>query len=171
MPLYSSCIFIFILFSYSLITLFSNLRSEDTQATVNTYKQLKIIITLYNQSMKILLPSVKFLVIVPTVFAAYAVVRLEGIVTLFCAVYALDTTVLLEIGLNFLAEQEVRSRNLLEGLKRAVVRRKSVLGKELAAARPAAITVGSGSYFVDKALVLTVLQIIATNAVNVLLMN
>ena len=126
---------------------------------------------LYNQSVKILLPSAKFLIIIPTVFAAYAVVRLEGIVALFCAVYALDTTLLLEIALNTLAEQEVRSRKLLVGLKRAVVRRNSVLGKEVAAARPTAITVGSGSYFVDKALVLTVLQIIATNTVNVLLLN
>ena len=43
---------------------------------MNEYKQLKIIINLYNQSVKILLPSAKFVIIVPTVFAAYAVVRL-----------------------------------------------------------------------------------------------
>ena len=159
------------MFSYSLITHFRTLRNEDAQATVTTYQQLKIIIALYNQSMKILLPSVKFLVIVPTVFAAYAVVRLDRIVALFCAVYALDTTLLLELGLTILAEQEVRSRKLLEGLKRAVVRRNSVLGKQVAAARPTAITVGSGSYLVDKALVLTVLEIIATNTVNVLLLK
>ena len=126
---------------------------------------------LYNQRVKILLPSAKFLIIVPTVFAAYAVVRLEGIVATFCTIYALDTRLLLEIALNTLAEQEVPLRNLLEGLKRAVVRRNSVLGKELAAARLAATTLGSGSYFVDKALVLTILQIIATNTVNVLLLN
>ena len=138
---------------------------------MNEYKQLKIIINLYNQSVKILLPSAKFVIIVPTVFAAYAVVRLEGIVAIFCAIYALDTTLLLEITLNTLAEQEVRSRNLLEGLRRAVVSRNSVLGKELVAARPTTITVGNGSYFVDKALVLTVLEIIATNTVNVLLLS
>ena len=36
--------------------------------------------------------------------------------------------------------------------------------------RPIAVTVGNGSYFVDKQLVLTVLEIIASNTVNAILL-
>ena len=126
---------------------------------------------LYNRAMRILLPSAKFLVIVPAVFGGYALVRLEGAVALFCAVYALDTTILLELMLSMLAEQDSRSRDFLQRLRRSVGgSRKSVLWKEVMAARPIAVVLGYGSYFVDKELVLTVLQIIATNTVTVILL-
>ena len=133
------------------------------------YKQQRLIMMLANQIMKVLLPCCQFFIIVPAVFAAYAMVKLEGLIALFCAVYAFDTTLVQEFILSALAEQAVRSRTLLERVKRLEPRNKSWLAKELAATRPIVITVGN-VYVVDKALVLTVLQIIADNAISMLLL-
>ena len=125
----------------------------------------------FNQAVRFLLPSAKVIVIVPAVFGGYALVKLEGLTSLFCAIYALDTACILELLLSVFAEQDIRSRELLQGLKRRVKgSRRSVAWKELAAMRPIAVTVGNGSYFVDKQLVLTVLEIIASNTVNAILL-
>ena len=120
--------------------------------------------------MRVVLPCAKLGVMVPTVFAAYAVVRLEGLIALFCAIYALDTTIMLELTLSSLAEQAVRSEELLHSLRRLMMRSKSLMAKEVAAIRPIVITVGK-AYVVDKALVLTVLEIIATNTADMLLLQ
>ena len=97
---------------------FSNLLvAEQAEVGVKLYRQLRIIMALNNQGIRILLPVAKFLYIIPSVCATYAVVRLERIVSLFCGAYALATTRILEIALNALAEQDVRSQKLLRVLK------------------------------------------------------
>ena len=126
---------------------------------------------LADRSLRVLLPCGQFFVIIPAVFAAYAMVKLDGLIALFCAIYALDTTIILELILTVLAEQAVRSGGLLERVKRLGMGRKSLLGKEMAATRPIVISVGSGAYVVDKALVLTVVQIISTNTASMLLLQ
>ena len=124
-----------------------------------------------SQALRLLLPSAKVIVIVPAVFSGYALVKLEGLTALFCAIYALDTACILELLLSVFAEQDIRSRRLLQGLRwRVKGSRRSVAWKELTAVRPIAVTVGNGSYFVDKQLVLTVLEIIASNTVNAILL-
>ena len=96
---------------------------------------------------------------------------MEGLTSLFCGIYALDTACILELLLSVFAEQDIRSRELLQSLKRQLQgNRRSVEWKELTAVRPIAVTVGNGSYFVDKRLVLTVLEIIASNTVNAVLL-
>ena len=143
----------------------------DDDEVIQKYKQVRIIMTQYNRAMQILLPSAKFVTIVPAVLGGYAVVRLEGLVAIFSGISAVDTTCLLELVLSFLAEQDVRANELLFGLRgRLRGSRRSVLGKELTAARAIAVIVGNGSYHVDKELVLTVLEIIATNIVSVILL-
>lgn len=125
----------------------------------------------YNQTAGVLLPCAKVLTILPAVFGGYALIRLEGFTAVFCAVYALDMTCLLELVLSLLAEQGIRSREFLYCLKKGLKgRRGSALRRELAALRPITVTVGNGSYSVDKQLVLTVLEIIATYTVNAILL-
>ena len=123
----------------------------------------------FNRGARIFLPVAKILTVVPTVFATYAVIKLEGIVSLFCGVYALDCMFLLELLLSLMAEQHIRSKKLLDRLKVIPTSRRSELWIKMVATKPIAITVGKGTYFVDKTLVLTVLEIVAVHTINVLI--
>ena len=93
---------------------FRTVDQESADEIMKLYKQQRIIMMLANRSLRILLPCGQILIIIPAVFAAYATVKLQGLIGLFCAFYALNTTVFLELILSALAEQEVRSRGLLE---------------------------------------------------------
>ena len=70
---------------HSYIEYFRKVAPEQSESFLRLYNQLQVVMALYNRSLRIALPCTKLVVIVPTVFAAYAVVRLDHI-ALFCAV-------------------------------------------------------------------------------------
>ena len=156
---------------FRILLLFRRRRHDRSGAfkALKAYTELCLIMAHFNQAIRILLPFGKLLIVFPSVFATYAIIKLEGIVSLFCGVYAFDNMILLELMLSMLAEQNIRSQKLIDRLKPMAMSRRSSLWKKLLATKPIAMTVGRGTYFVDKTLVLTVLHIVAINTVNVLI--
>lgn len=138
------------------------------ESTFKTYTQLCIIVGEFNKSVAILIPSAKICTIVSAVFGIYAFVKLDGVVAMFCGLYAVNTTASLECVLNVFAGIQSESVAYLEAI-RGHVSRKQIFGKQFKAAVHVAVEFGGRMYFADKELMLTLLDIIINNAVSFIL--
>ena len=134
------------------------------------FKTLVLFMKIYEDAISAALPAGKFVTIIPATFALYAVIRIGGITAIFAGVYAVDTTVFIEIIVNLVAEVWIDSVEWREEMGKCVGKRSSLLAKEVRSLEAIRVRLG-GLYFIDKGLVLTVIQTIAENSVNMLLLN
>ena len=138
---------------------------------LTVYSQMRIILKIFDRAITIIIPAMKLVVIIPATFSLYALVKLEGLLSLFCVLYALDTTFLVELVLNILAQPYEHSSRFVRRVKLSRGSQGPLMRRRVKALRPIGATLYGGMYFVDKILMLTVLQIIVTNAVNVLIVS
>ena len=134
------------------------------------FKALVVLMEIYEDAISGPLPAAKIAIVVSAIFALYAVVRIGGITAIFAGVYAIDTILVIEIMLNLIAQVWIGSWGWRQEMEKCVARRNSLLAKELKSLMVVRVRLG-GLYFVDKGLVLTVLEVIVQNSINMLLLN
>ena len=117
------------------------------------------------------------------IFCAYGTVRLHGILASGFGIFGADILVMITIFVNTLANVNQGSRQFLRGIKKLATT--ATVGKERQGLRPRdsiimlrelstlhelRISIGS-SFFYDKGIVLTTLQIIFQTSINFILMH
>ena len=135
------------------------------------YKRLAILMNDLDEMVSELLPIWKTATIFPAVFATYAVTKLGGVVGGFAAIYAFLSLTTLQLLIKFAAEITSESAWFLKDFKRyGISQRNGIYLKILAGLRPLRISVKK-MYFLDKGLMITIMQIILENTVMVLLLQ
>ena len=137
---------------------------------VKHYRNLAVLMKIYDDAISASLPAGKLVTILPATCALYAVVRIGGIIAVFAGVYAISTILFIEILLILIARVWTSSCDWRDEMKKCVGKRNSMLAKDLNGMMPVRLRLG-GLYCVDQGLVLTVLQVIAENSINMLLLN
>ena len=144
---------------------------QKVMGQLREFKALAVLMKIYEHAISVVLPAVKFVTIIPAIFALYAVVRIGGITAVFAGVYGIDTIMFTEIILNGIAQVWIGSVEWREEMGKCVERRNSLLAKEVRSLAAIIVRPGGSLYFVDKGLVLTVVHLIVVNSVNMLLLN
>lgn len=137
------------------------------------FKIVIILIKICQDAISAALLAGNLVTILPAIFriaGSIAVVRIGGVIAIFAYVYAIETILFIEIILNLIAQVWIRSWDWRKAMKKCMGRWNSRLAKEVRSFMAMRVRLG-GLYFVDKGLVLTVLEVIAQNSINMLLLN
>ena len=137
---------------------------------VKRFKTLVVFLKIYEDAVSTVLLAAKSTTILPALFSLYAVVRIGGVVAIFAGMYAVDAILMVEIMLNLIAQVWTDSVNWRAEMMKCVGERRSLLAKEVRSLKAIRVRIG-GLYYVDKGLVLTVLEVLALNSINILLLN
>ena len=145
--------------------------TDKKHSLLTDYRRLAILINDLDEMASVLLPIWKMATIFPTVFATYAVTKLDGVVRGFAAIYAFLCLTTLQLVIKFAAEITTESNRFLKDFKRyGLSRRNGIHSKILAAFRPLRISVRK-MYFLDKGLMITIMRIILENTIMILLLR
>ncbi|CAG7719213.1 unnamed protein product [Allacma fusca] len=132
------------------------------------YRELQILNGNYMNTFAIILPASQWLYVILSVYYIYGFIKLSGSISFFSFAAATNLVTVLVVLFTALAKLEVRSREVL--LSWGCQGQSQILNRFVRSSKSIRSYIGT-FYFVDHAMVLTMLQFIAESTVDLLVID